>query len=82
MSPAIIVDMHRPDDPLGPDVIAEFEVLLARLDLRYIHRAEWDRLKVILVVATLEASDAEAGQQGYQRAVEKWRGSRWYDGHD
>lgn len=78
----IVVDHPRPDDPLGPDIVQEFDMLLTALDVGALKPAGWDRLKVILTIATLEAADSDSGAQGYERAVAKWRVCRFYDGHE
>jgi hypothetical protein len=78
----IVVTSPRPGDPLPPEVVNEFEVLLTRLDLHFIKPAEWARIKVILTIATLEAHDITSGRAGYERALAKWRVSKFYDGSD
>ena len=80
MTVAIVVNRPRPNDPLPPQVVNEFEVLMTRLDLHFLKPHEWLRFKTLLVIATLEAADHEAGRIGFQRALEKWRVSRFYDG--
>lgn len=70
----------REHDPLPPQVIDEFNGLLARLDLHYMRPEEWARFKTILVTATLEAADLDSGARGYANALAKWRVSRFYDG--
>jgi hypothetical protein len=68
--------------PLGPEVQVEFQLLMSVLDLGVITREQWDRLKSIVVLATLEAGDAEAGARGHARALALWRESNAYDGED
>ena len=82
MPVSIIVGHPRPGDPLPPQVVVEFEVLLTRLDLHFIKPHEWDRLKTLLIIATLEAGDADMGRLGYERALAKWKVSRFNDGHE
>lgn len=80
---AIILVMDAPQDNLlGPEVVAEFEGLIIKLDNHSITRPEWDRFKAIITIATLDGGDADAGSRGYQLSLEKWRISRWFDGHE
>jgi hypothetical protein len=67
---------------LDDATLEEFETLLLALDTAAITRAQWDRLKVIICVATLEAGDSESGAEGYRRSLAKWRGSFHYDGDE
>jgi hypothetical protein len=80
--PAIDVKWMRPNDPLPPQVVVEFEALLMALDVRRCTRRQWERFKTVLAIATLEAGDCEAGAAGYAKAVAKWRLSPFYDGRD
>jgi hypothetical protein len=61
---------------------AEFQLLMSVLDLGVITRKEWDRMKVLVVLATMEAGDSESGQRGYERVLGLWRTSRYFDGQD
>lgn len=80
--PAIDVKWMRPNDPLPPEIVVEFEGLLMALDVGRCTRRQWDRFMAILAIATLEAADQEAGAEGYRKALTKWRRSRFYDGQD
>jgi hypothetical protein len=77
----VVLGRPAPNAVLPPQVLVEFEVLLTRLDLHVITPGEWRRLKTLLVIATLEAGDAEAGMRAYANALAKWRVARHYD-HD
>jgi hypothetical protein len=83
----IVFRVHQP----GPDhpqavfddtLIAEFRYLLELLDTHRIDRRQWDRLLSIMVLATMEANDAERGRSAYDLSVQKWRQSSGYDGRD
>jgi hypothetical protein len=80
--PAIDVKWMRPNDPLPPEIVVEFEGLLMALDVGRCTRRQWDRFKTIIAIATLEAQDADAGAIGYAKALRKWRCSHFYDGTD
>jgi hypothetical protein len=84
MSGLLIILAAPGPKPLAHEaaLVAEFETLLLQLDDHSITRPGWDRFVGILAQATLEAGDAEAGRDGYVRALAQWRVSRWYDGHD
>jgi hypothetical protein len=72
----------RVSDPMGRDIVEEFDLLLLALDNYTINRKGWQRIKVLLTLATLEAGDIELGTSGYRKAVEKWRRSLHFDGWD
>jgi hypothetical protein len=79
------VNQPGPDHPqavFDDALIAEFRYLLELLDTHHINRVEWERLMCIMVLATLEANDAERGRSAYDLSVQKWRQSEGYDGHD
>lgn len=80
--PAIDVKWMRPDDPLPPQIVVEFETILMLLDVQRCTRVQWDRFKTILAIATLEAQDRDSGAAGYHKALAKWRLSHFYDGED
>jgi hypothetical protein len=84
MPGAVIVIIADVPDPLAGqrELVEEFESLLLALDVHAITRPGWDRFKSILAMATIEAGNAEAGQQGYEKALAQWKVSRWYDGDD
>jgi len=67
---------------VSPEIVTETEGLILKLDLSCITRPEWDRLKSILTLATLEAGDAEAGRTGYESTLRRWHVSEHYDGQD
>jgi hypothetical protein len=62
--------------------VVEFEGLLMALDMGRCTRRQWDRFVTLLAIATLEASDQEAGAAGFAKALPKWRCSSFYDGQD
>ena len=68
--------------PLDEATQLEFQLLMSVLDLGVIDRVQWDRLKAICVLATLEAGDSERGRSGYERTLAMWRESANYDGRD
>jgi len=74
--------MRVEERPLDEATQREFEVLLNLLDLGIIQRDDWERLKAIVVLATMEAGDSESGRRGYWRALAQWRTSLCYDGQD
>jgi hypothetical protein len=78
MTVLIVIGQPSQRAALPPQVLIEFEVLLTRLDLHVITPVEWSRLKTLLVIATLEAADAEGGMRAYANALAKWRVARHY----
>ena len=65
-----------------PDLVIEFEAIILKLDLGTATQGDWSRFCEILTLATLEAGDAEAGQRGYLKGLEKWKACAAYDGSE
>ena len=70
------------DELVPPEVMEEFDVLRMALDLRVIDRPAWDRLKAIILMATLMASDITKGGAALKVTTARWRQSAAYDGED
>lgn len=75
-------DPNDPQAVFSPAVIAEFQALMYGLNARRITRWGWDRIKTLLVAATLEANDAETGASAWAISCAKWVESEFYDGQD
>jgi hypothetical protein len=79
----MMIEPSGPASSLIPDeVMMEFDVLRTALDLRCINRPEWDRLKTIIVTATLLAYDSDSGAAALVNTTAMWRESAGYDGAD